>query len=135
MMSLSVLFLGLLTLFSLVVVFSYPGGLISVEYRDIKNHQFRMITGTVALGLLMVLYVTNFLFDIVPYDGLYQGAYGLLRWLTLGLGTSGLLLSGLAIWAMWETAWDLHRRAGMFGFLSGTVAGITGLISLVMLVW
>ncbi len=133
-MPLSTLYLGLLTLFSLIVVVSYPGGLVSVEYRNIKNHQFRMICGTLALGFLMALYVTNFFFGIVPYTGLYRGAYWFLRWLTLGLGTSGLVLSGLAVWAMWETAWDLHRREGMFGFLSGTVAGITCLISLIMVV-
>lgn len=125
--------MGLLTLLAVVVVIAYPRGLVAVETRDIKSHQFWMLTGTGSLGALMLLFTINSVLGIATYDGLYRGAYGLLRWLTIGLGVSGLLLSGLAIWAMWETAWDLHRRAGMFGFLSGTVAGISCLISLVML--
>lgn len=118
---------------ALVVATSYPAGLLAVEARNIKDHQFRMLTGTVALGALVFFYLLNLVVPLFAYSGLYRGAYGLLYWLTLGLGGSGLALSLLALWAMWETAWDLHRRAGMFGLLSGTVAGISCLIALTMI--
>jgi uncharacterized membrane protein YozB (DUF420 family) len=122
----------LLFIVSIVVVIAYPSGLVAVESRNIKDHQFRMLTGTIGLGGLLFLYGLNMMAPILVYDGLYLGAYSLLRWLILGLGVSGLALSLLAVWSMYETAWDLHRRAGMFGMISGTVTGLSCLISLGM---
>lgn len=123
---------GLILFMALTVVLSYPAGLIAIESRQIKDHQFRMLMGTIALGVIVCFYTINLIVPLRDYTGLYRGAYTLSYWLTLGLGVSGLLLSILAIWAMLETAWDLHRRAGMFGMLSGTVSGLSVLINLTL---
>jgi uncharacterized membrane protein YozB (DUF420 family) len=117
---------------SLIVVSFYPAGLVAIESRDIKNHQFRMVSATIALSVICLIYGLNFLFAFYSYKGLYRDAYWLLTWLTFGLGISGLSLSLLAIWSMYEAAWDLHRRAGMFGMLSGTVSGLACFIRLIM---
>lgn len=122
----------ILILLGMTIVFSYPAGLVSVEKRDIKNHQFRMLTGTIALGLLLLIYVGVFITSFFEYSGLYRGAYNLLFWLIVGLGLSGFSLSLLAVWSMYEAAWDLHRRAGMFGMLSGTFSGLSSIIASLM---
>lgn len=126
---------SLIIVLSLLVMVALPGGLIAIEDRDVKNHQFRMILGTISLGLLVLLYVLLSWFSVLRYAGFYQGAYWLLWWVTVGVGLSGMILTWLAIWAMLERAWDLHRRAGMFGFVSGTVSGCTALLSTMMILF
>lgn len=126
---------ALLVALSLIVAYAFPMGLVAIEAKDVKRHQFRMITGTVSLGALVVLYVLFSVFSVVDYGGFYRGAFWLLWWITVGLGVSGMLLTWLAIWAMLERAWDLHRRAGMFGFMSGTVSAVTALLSTVMILF
>lgn len=127
--------LALLVILSLIVIYGLPGGLIAIEGRDVKRHQFRMLTGTIALVFLVCFYGGFSLVSLFEYEGLYRSAFWLLWWLTLGLGISGMTLTWLAIWAMLERAWDLHRRAGMFGFMSGTVSAITALLSTIMILF
>lgn len=127
--------IALLVVLALVVLYGFPAGLVAIEGRDVKRHQFRMLTGTVSLAFMIVLYVLFSSVSLFVYDGFYRSAFWLLWWLTVGLGGSGILLTWLAIWAMLERAWDLHRRAGMFGFMSGTVSALAALLSTVMILF
>ncbi|MFB6347010.1 MAG: DUF420 domain-containing protein [bacterium] len=127
--------ISLLIILSVLVILTLPGGLVAIERRDVKSHQFRMLVGTTTLVFLVFLFLVFSWTSLLEYQGFYRGAYWLLWWLTVGLGSSGVVLTWLAIWAMLERTWDLHRRAGMFGFMSGTVSGLTALLSTIMILF
>lgn len=114
---------------------SWLAGLWAITRRRVRRHQTRMLVGLGLLaGALMVFWGPRLALGTV-YRGPFRGAYGLLVWLQLGLSGVSLLLAALAIWAMWEGVWDLHRRAGMFAFASGFFASVSGEVLAAFLVW
>jgi len=50
---------------------------------------------------------------------------------------SGMLYQGswigITLWAVYENAWELHRRTGMFAYLGGTVTALATLGMLLMI--
>lgn len=128
------LFQGLICIVQLGGAFFWFTGLLAIYRRDVKNHQFRMLAG---LGLLFIGFIllTSLRFKYTPlYEGVFVGAFDLVWWLNRGLSISSMLLASLAIWAMLENVWDLHKRAGMFAFVSGMVAQGMGL-SMILMIW
>lgn len=114
---------------------SWLGGLRAIMRRRVRRHRTRMLVGLGLLaGGLVTFWGPRLAFG-VAYRGPFQGAYGLLTSLQVGLSGGSLLLAALAIWAMWEEVWDLHRRAGMFAFVSGFFASVSGEVLAAFLVW
>lgn len=109
------------------------GGLISISRRNIKRHQFCMLTGFgfLAVSLLFFWCVS---YSYQPfYAGAFREAFRLLFWIQSGLGLASLALGSVTLWAVMENVWELHRRTGMFTFFSGVVTSIVTLVMICMI--
>lgn len=110
----------------LIVLWSI--GFVAVQNKNIKDHQSMMVLGYYLLVVVMTTVLLGDVFASSGYEGYYTGAYWLISWIVRGLGVSSLLTGGLALWSMSEGVIDLHRRAGMFAFLSGVFCSFSILI-------
>lgn len=109
-------------------------GMVSISNRDIKNHQFRMLSG---YGFLLISLLFLWFYALGTeelYPGEWIEAFRLLTWLQAGIGLSSLFLAGVTLWAVYENAWELHRRTGMFAYLGGTVTSVATVGMLIMII-
>lgn len=114
---------------------SLLGGFWAISRRRVRRHRRRMLIGVGLLLLGLIVFWGPRVLLTVAYGGPYRGAYGLLVALQLGLGAASLTLAALAIWCTREGAWDLHRRAGTFAFMSGLFSSVGGEVLAVLIVW
>ncbi len=114
---------------------SLLGGFWAISRRRVRRHRRRMLLGMGLLILGLIVFWLPRVLLPVAYRGPYRGAYGLLVALQLGLGGASLTLAALAIWCTREGAWDLHRRAGMFAFMSGLFASVGGEVLAALIAW
>ena len=130
-----------LTIFPLVIAFfgalvAPPillTGMVSISNRDVKNHQFRMLSGYGALAISLCFLWVYALNTEQLYSGQWIEAFRLLAWLQIGIGFSSLVLASMTLWAVYEHAWELHRRTGMFAYLGGTVTSAATVLMLIMI--
>ncbi|MFB6355900.1 MAG: hypothetical protein ABEJ65_05230 [bacterium] len=122
-----------MTLLSPLVPVVWILGIQSIESNDVKSHQFRMLTGYGILIFILLLYWGIEIGLGVHYKGYYREAFRLTSWIQRGLGSASLVLGGLALWGMNEGAWQLHRRAGMFTLLSGSVSALSSSVLSIMI--
>lgn len=127
--------LGLVVLLAVLHLTCWGWGFWAIQSGDVPVHRERMVQGGGLLLAELALFWGTGLFSGPLYGGGFNAAYGLLWWVHLGLGTASCLTGSLAYWAMVERAWDLHRRSGMFAFLSGCVASLLLVLMAVMILF
>ena len=108
-------------------------GMVSISQRDVKQHQFRMLSGYGSLSVSLIFLWSHFFESGSLYHGSWIEAFSLLFWLQTGLGMTSLFLAGITLWAVYENAWELHRRTGMFAYLGGTITALTTVGMLLMI--
>lgn len=109
-------------------------GMVAISRRNVKKHQFRMLTGFVLFTVSLLIFWSHFYGNATPYEGNFPEAFGLLFWIHLGLGVAGVVLGGLTLWSVAENVWELHRRTGMFTVFSASVSSVLALI-MILMIW
>lgn len=108
-------------------------GLVAIDDKAVKDHQYRMLAGYISLLVALALYWAMEIKFYPLYTGSFQAAFWLMSWLQRILGVFSLIFGGIALWSVQEGSWTLHRRLGMFTFLSGSTTSLISCLLIVMI--